>query len=186
MASEAAADERLNGLYQRHRRAIVAYCRRRVAEESVADLVSEVFLVAWRRIGDVPEGAELPWLYGVARNVVSNHHRGHRRRSRLMAALTAQPPETGEDAEVLVVRRADEKMVLQALAALSPLDQEVLRLRAWEELSSAEIGTVLQLSSAAVDMRLTRAKRRLRRSLRSLGYFESVSSPRIVRNGGSS
>lgn len=103
-----------------------------------------------------------------------------------MIALTAQPPETGEDAGVPVVRRAEETMVLQALETLSTMDQEVLRLRAWEELSSAEIGTVLQLSPAAVDMRLTRAKRRLRRSLRSLGYFESVSSSRIVRNGGSS
>lgn len=186
MAAEAAAEERLSGLYQRHRLEIVAYCRRRVADESVADLVSEVFLVAWRRIGDVPEGAELPWLYGVARNVVSNHHRGHRRRSRLMSALSAQPPETGEDAGVMVLRRAEDEMVLRALATLSTMDQEVLRLRAWEELSSAEIGTALQLSPAAVDMRLTRAKRRLRRALKSLGYFESVSSPRIVRNGGSS
>lgn len=186
MASEAAADERLNTLYDRHRAAVVAYCRRRVPAEAVADLVSEVFLVAWRRIGDVPGEAELPWLYGVARNLVFNHHRGNRRRLRLVTALGSQPEAVGEDTEVLVVRRAEEEMVLQALATLPAKDQEILRLRAWEELSSAQIGTALQLSAAAVDMRLTRAKRRLRRALRSLGYVESVSSPRIVRNGGSS
>lgn len=186
MPPAADADEKLDILYRSHRSAIDAYCRRRVPAEAVSDLVSEVFLTAWRRIADIPTQAELPWLYGVARNVVSNHQRSTRRRLRLVSALTAQPPATADDIEVQVVRRAEEKMVLEALQTLSPVDQEVLRLRAWEDLSSAEMGTVLALSPAAVDMRLTRAKRRLRRALRSVGYFESVSSPRIVRNGGSS
>lgn len=85
-----------------------------------------------------------------------------------------------------MVRRAEDRMILEALAGLAPGDQEILRLKAWEELSSAEIGAVLGISPAAVDMRLTRAKRRLRRALEAVGFFESVSSLRIAENGGRS
>jgi DNA-directed RNA polymerase specialized sigma24 family protein len=69
----------------------------------VADVVSEVFMTAWRRIVDIPDGSELPWLYGVARRVVMNHRRGARRRHRLGAALIAQPNDPPE-ADVPVVR----------------------------------------------------------------------------------
>lgn len=186
MTNQLAADEKLRMLYQSHRARIDAYCRRRVPAESVADVVSEVFMTAWRRIADVPDGSELPWLYGVARRVVMNHRRAARRRHRLGAALISQPIDLAPDADVPVVRRAEDRMILEALASLSPGDQEILRLKAWEELSSAEIGSVLGISSAAVDMRLTRAKRRLRRALEAVGFFESVSSLRIAENGGNS
>lgn len=186
MTNQLAADEKLRMLYQSHRARIDAYCRRRVPAESVADVVSEVFMTAWRRIADIPDGSELPWLYGVARRVVMNHRRGARRRHRLGAALISQPIDPAPDADVPVVRRAEDRMILEALASLSPGDQEILRLKAWEELSSAEIGAVLGISSAAVDMRLTRAKRRLRRALEAVGFFESVSSLRIAENGGDS
>lgn len=179
------ADFRLNTLYETHRSALAAYCQRRIASEAVADALSDIFLVAWRRIDEVPEGAELPWLYGVARNVVSNHQRGDRRRRRLGARLMGAATFAAEQAEAIVVRRTEERLVLQALGMLRPSDQELLRLRAWEELSSAEIGASLGISPSAVDMRLTRAKRRLRRALKTVGFFESpVSEPRIVRNGG--
>jgi DNA-directed RNA polymerase specialized sigma24 family protein len=95
------ADEKLRILYQSpwaDRR-----CRRRVPAESVADVVSEVLMTAWRRIVDHLDGSELPWLYGVARRVVMNHRRGARRRHRLGAALIAQPNDPPE-ADVPVVR----------------------------------------------------------------------------------
>lgn len=180
------ADEKLRMLFQSHRAQIDAYCRRRVPAESVADVVSEVFLTAWRRIADIPDGSELPWLYGVARRVVLNHRRGARRRLRLGAALIAQPNDPAPEADMPVVRRAEDRMILEALATLSSDDQEILRLKAWEELTSAEIGDVLGIKPAAVDMRLTRAKRRLRRALEAIGFFESVSSLRIAENGGHS
>lgn len=57
--------------------------------------------------------------------------------------------------------------MLDGLATLSPSDQEILRLRAWEELTSAEIGVVLGISVTAVDMRMSRARRRLEQALDS-------------------
>lgn len=184
MADTVDSDTRLRSLYSDHRAAVDAYCRRRLPSSAVADAVSEVFLIAWRRIEDIPDGAELPWLYGVARNVVLNQQRSRQRRTRLSAMLMSQPAPDHPDSEVLVVRRLEDRLVLEALSTLGHADQEVLRLRAWEELSSAEIGLALGISASAVDMRLTRAKRRLKRALRSVGYFETVSSPRIVKNGG--
>ncbi|HEX2153742.1 MAG TPA: sigma-70 family RNA polymerase sigma factor [Acidimicrobiia bacterium] len=186
MVETAEPDQRLRELYDEHRAALHAYCRRRLEASVVPDAVSDIFLTVWRRIDDVPADAELPWMYGVARNVISNHLRSGRRRLRLASAVGSQPSTEVPGADVPVVRRAEERLLLQALSTLSPADQELLRLRAWEELSSAEIGVALDISASAVDMRLTRAKRRLQKALRSAGYFESVSSPRIVRNGGSS
>jgi DNA-directed RNA polymerase specialized sigma24 family protein len=63
-------------LYREHGRAILAYALRRVGDpEDAADVVAETFLIAWRRLGDVPAGdrARL-WLYAVARRVVANQH----------------------------------------------------------------------------------------------------------------
>jgi RNA polymerase sigma-70 factor (ECF subfamily) len=187
MDGSAEAEAMLTVLYQEHRPAIDAYCRRRgVPSEAVADVLSDVFLTAWRRVADIPPDAELPWLYGVARRIVLNHQRSGRRRMRLSAVLASQPPPQSPDTETQVVRRAEERILLAALASLRPDDQEIIRLRAWEELSSVEIGIVLGISPPAVDMRLTRAKRRLGRALSAAGYFEAVSPPRTVRNGGTS
>src|SRR6266581_3548338 len=84
---------------------ILGYALRRTGNgDDAADVVAETFLTAWRRLDDVPadEGARL-WLYGVARRVLANHHRGQRRKSelaerlRLDLAVTYQEPEyTGQ------------------------------------------------------------------------------------------
>ena len=68
-------------LFERHGRTIYNYCFRRVGSWAVAeDLVSIVFLEAWRRVDkQLPSGKELPWLFGIATNVVRNRRRSERR-----------------------------------------------------------------------------------------------------------
>ena len=125
----------------------------------------------------IPAGSELPWLYGVARNVVANQRRGIGRRRRLAARILSHSSErrAARDVETSTDGPVE---ILEALASLSSSDQEVLRLRAWEELTTAEIAIVLGITSAAVDMRLSRAKRRLERALslqrRRSGLLRSV------------
>ncbi len=76
----ATRDDRLTRLYEKHNRAIRAYCLRRIGDADASDAVAEVFAVAWRRIDDVPDDEmTLPWLYGVARRVVSDHYRSSNR-----------------------------------------------------------------------------------------------------------
>jgi RNA polymerase sigma-70 factor (ECF subfamily) len=153
-------EERFSTLFADTNLALLAYAVRRVSDPAdAADVVAETYLVAWRRIGDVPRGGGArPWLFGVARRVLANLHRGERRRSTLADRLRASlvevvpPPDagprTGSDVEA-------------ALAGLDENDQEILRLVAWEELARDEIAVALGLSRNAVRVRLHRARRRL-------------------------
>lgn len=170
-------DQRFESLYETHYAAVAAYCRRRVAGDAVDDVMADVFVAAWRRVEEISEGLELPWLYGAARNVVANQQRSFGRRSRLAIRASSQRSVSAPEPAAAVL--AGDPMVLSALAALSSSDQEVLRLRAWEELSSAEMAVVLEISAAAVDMRLSRAKRRFERALNGAGFTARRASARL-------
>jgi DNA-directed RNA polymerase specialized sigma24 family protein len=121
-------EERFASLYDAHRAAVAAYCRRRVSREVVDDVTAEVFVTAWRRVDQIPSGSELPWLYGVARYVVANHQRGSIRRSRLAARIWSHGSHAVRDTPV--TDTGWDGSVLEVLARLSPSDQELLRLLA--------------------------------------------------------
>lgn len=125
------------------------------------DVVAETLLVAWRRLDDVPP-SPLPWLYGVARRVLANHRRGEQRRERLAGRVATAACADAVPTDTAV---ADDPVVLAALAALVPRDQEVLRLAAWEGLTAAEIAVALDCSENAAALRLSRARRKLRIAL---------------------
>lgn len=150
-------EERFGRLFETTHRALLGYALRRVVDPAdAADVVAETFLVAWRRIDEVPRGEDArPWLFGVARRVLANWHRGERRRlalaDRLRESLVEAAPAPDE-------RLGD---VERALAGLAPDDREILRLTAWEELARDEIAVVLGISRGAVRVRLHRARRRL-------------------------
>lgn len=149
-------------IYQDHYRHVRAYCMRRAPLADVDDAVSEVFAVAWRRRHDVPGGTRtLPWLYGVARRVLSHQRRGAERFRRLKGrvATVQDPPPLHPDS--VVVQRQEHLEVRRAVAQLRPADREVLLLAAWEGLPHREIAEVLGCSQAAVDKRVSRAKQRL-------------------------
>jgi RNA polymerase sigma-70 factor, ECF subfamily len=147
-------------MFQRTSPSILGYLMRRVdSSEDAADLMAEVFAIAWRRVDDVPPGdAARLWLYGVARNVLSNHQRSRSRRGRLADRLR----------EHLAVRAQSEHepdavpAVREALAELAERDRELLMLSAWEGMTPGEIAVVLDLPPAIVRTRLCRARSRLR------------------------
>jgi RNA polymerase sigma-70 factor (ECF subfamily) len=156
--------DRLESLFEAHHRALLAYAARRSPTLADAeDVVAEVFLVAWRRLSEVPAGEEArPWLFGVARNTIANQRRGFTRRLRLQARLeqTTERPMTE-----VPVPNSDAEPALEALSRLSASDQELLRLAAWEELSHAEIAEVMGISVNAVAIRLHRARARFEQAL---------------------
>lgn len=154
----ASPEARFHALFSRHYPAVFGYAARRVGRDEAGDAAAEVFAVAWRRLARVPAEPEaLPWLYGVARRVVANHERSANRRRRLAARAAAQAPgpapAPGPDPAGLDVEAA--------LGRLSPVDREVLRLAAWEELEPAEIAAVVGCSANAASVRLHRARRHL-------------------------
>lgn len=172
-------------LYDRHYLAIRNFCRRRVEKDVVDDVVAETFLTAWRRIHEVPTGDQgTLWLYGVAYRVIGNQWRAAARRRRLQnrlqvvdggaAAMTVDDP---------AITAHECRLVLDAAASLNPKDAEVLRLTAWEQLSTAQIAEVLGIDPNAVKQRLHRAKQHLGREYRALESRTSSSTPRAPKGG---
>jgi len=132
------------------------FLARRTDPTTADDVLAETLLVCWRRVQDLPE-EPLPWAYGVARNCLLNAQRSARRQDRVAARLAAEPVDAGppEDASLH-----------EALARLRPDDAELLRLWAWEQLTPAEIATVLDVTPNAASIRLHRARQRLKDQLR--------------------
>ena len=160
------ADERFQVIYNTTYQDVFAYCLRRSNVEDAKDAAADVYLVAWRRIDDVPNGDEaLPWLYGTARKVLANQRRSRSRFGHLAAKLRNETPQEPTSPEAAVVRQEQEQQVLDALAKLRDSDSEVIRLALWEELPHADIAKVLGCSDRAVTMRLHRAMKRLGRQI---------------------
>ncbi|MEU6080436.1 sigma-70 family RNA polymerase sigma factor [Streptomyces sp. NPDC047108] len=162
-------DEAFADAYREHYWAVSRYVARRLdgPPHEVEEVVSEVFSVAWRRRADVPESV-LPWLYGVARNCLANTVRGQGRYRRLLRRIGDHQAAHAAH----IVRSPDTERpgswVHEALARLSPADQEVLRLSSWEELTVDELAVALRCSRSAAAMRLHRARGRLRERIDSM------------------
>ncbi|TPG17395.1 RNA polymerase sigma factor [Pedococcus bigeumensis] len=168
MRESSAAPERFTRLYEQHYWSIVYYLVRRLGDEHEArDAAAEVFTVAWRRLSTVPEDWALPWLYATAGNVLANAQRSRDRKARLLARLVTQtaPP--------TLPNEPMHEAVHVAMSRLSELDQEILRLSAWEDLTPLQIGQVLGCTSNAASVRLHRARTRLRYAL---DEFASIAS----------
>jgi RNA polymerase sigma factor (sigma-70 family) len=167
---------RFEELYAAHRVSVLGYALRRTDNtDDAADVLAETFLIAWRRLDEVPSGdrARL-WLYGTARRILANHRRGERRRLALAdrlreeLATTYRPPELAPDV-------AD---IAAAFRRLPQPDQELLALTGWEGLDAGQVAAVVGCSRNAARIRLHRARRRLEAEL-----GRSTPPTRALRNG---
>ncbi len=168
------AEVRFTRIYEEHYAAIVAYCARRVNRTMAEDVANEVFVVLWCRMDSFDDESPLPWLYSVAYRAIANRRRGTRRKVRLSERLRGLGTDNAEATEVVVVRREQDRVVLQAISKLSPADQQVLRLAAWEELTAPDIAKAVGISVSAAEQRLHRAKKRLAKVLSS--SYETIVS----------
>jgi RNA polymerase sigma-70 factor (ECF subfamily) len=154
-------------LWDEHAQRIYRYCFRRTADRELAeDLTSIVFLEAWRRRGKVELSteAELPWLYGIAANVVRNQWRKQRRYRAALARLPRQRDEA-DPAQDVVDHLADQEKagrLVERLRSLPRIEQDVLTLCTWEELTPKEVAAALGVPETTVRTRLHRARKRLR------------------------
>src|SRR3954465_13790791 len=152
-------------LFERHAKAIYNYCFRRVGDWGVAeDLLSIVFLEAWRRRRkQLPPGKGLPWLYGIATNVVRNRRRSERRYRAALARVPLPRPELDFRDEA-IDRIHDERrmaLALELLAALPRQQRDVVVLCEWSELSYEDAGFALGVPVGTVRSRLSRAREAL-------------------------
>jgi RNA polymerase sigma factor (sigma-70 family) len=161
-------------LFERHARTIYNYLFRRTADWALAeDLTSVVFLEAWRRRADVRLQGDLalPWLLGVATNVLRNRRRSQWRHR---AALQRIPRERQEDFASDADARLDDerrmRFVLRSVAELPRHEQEVLALCAWAELSYEEAALALDVPVGTVRSRLSRARARMRELATDSGH----------------
>lgn len=177
-----AAEGRFTRMYEEHYDQILAYCARRVDRTEAEDIANEVFAVLWRRLDEVEPDTELAWLYGVAYRTIGGGLRTAKRRTRLSRRIGGLAHHGPELPDHVVVRRDQDRIVLEALAELRPSDAEVLRLRAWEELTAGEMAVVLGCSVPAAEQRLSRAKRRLARVLAP--RLPSIAPPLAPEKGG--
>jgi RNA polymerase sigma-70 factor (ECF subfamily) len=148
---------RFEAIFRRHYGVLVRYAVRRVGRDAVDEVVNETFLVAWRRLDDVPENA-LPWLLATARKVVANELRRRERARRLDGRVAAERAGGADDLAEVVTEAL---RVRAAIETLSERDREVLRLSAWEQLDTRDAARALECSAAAYKVRLHRARRRL-------------------------
>ena len=154
--------QRFESLWEAHAGRVHAYAMRHVDPHTAQEVVAETFLVAWRRLDDVP-GEPLPWLLVVAKNTIANQRRSQYRKRAVEVEL-ARIAHLAVPAEGADVTAGERTRVLTALADLGPRDREALLLTAWDGLSAAAAATVAGCSPEAFRVRLSRARRRLAQS----------------------
>lgn len=142
---------------------LLRYLQRRLKFDDAADALGEIMLAAWRRIDSLPVEAEESrmWLFGIARNVVTNTERNEHRRSH----LTSQLRDVLISAPV-VGRPADEGSdVRDAISRLSSEQAELVRLIHWDGFSIREAGQILGITASTARTRYQRARADLRTAL---------------------
>jgi RNA polymerase sigma factor (sigma-70 family) len=174
-------DARFSRLFLNYYDEVLGYCVRRTDRSEAEDVAAEVYATAWRRIDDLDWDTARPWLFGIARGILSNQRRSTSRRLRLTQKVGSLAERSIEGPEVVVIRREQDQHVMDALADLRDGDREVLLLAVWEELTGPEIATVLDISVSAAEQRLHRAKQRFATSLER---FPAQVSPRAAKEGG--
>jgi RNA polymerase sigma factor (sigma-70 family) len=185
--SDHVAEERFSRLYSAYEREVYAYCLRRTDRDAALDCAAETFLVAWRRIDDVPlDDVALRWLYRVAHNVIGDYYRMRSRRRGLQQRISAEAPTSRDDEpETVVVRNEIDSEVFAAVSRLRSGDRQVLLLAAWEQLPHTEIAEIAGCSVHAVDQRIHRATKRLAKELRrSRGTMYGMTTLRSESQGG--
>ncbi|MFI7707316.1 RNA polymerase sigma factor [Nonomuraea sp. NPDC049480] len=160
-------EERFTDIYDRHYRSVLGYALLRAERGAAEDVSSETFLVAWRRLDELPE-PPLPWLLGVARNLLAKQRDSRHRRQALVDRIAALHREqaAGDVAEHVI----DRDTALSALSALPEQDVEAMVFATWYGLPPEQAATVMGCSVRAYNVRLHRARKRLNQALHT-GVF---------------
>jgi RNA polymerase sigma factor (sigma-70 family) len=175
-------------LFERHARAIYNFAFRRTADWTLAeDLTATVFLEAWRRRAEVRLDGEsaLPWLYGVAANVLRNQRRSSRRRTSALGRLpgAGDAPDFADDVAGRLDDEREMARLLELLERLPAEEQDVLALCSWQSLSYREAALALGVPVGTVRSRLSRARGSLRELADGNGHVRVDTVDAVPRQG---
>ncbi|MDQ0620051.1 RNA polymerase sigma factor [Arthrobacter globiformis] len=147
---------------------VLRFVQRRAHPDHAEDVAADAFLVVWRRLDEVPRIHEdaRAWIFGIARNILLNAHRGEQRRQALGVRLADATTRLHLDEDThAVMSRVD---LSRAWRLLSEVHQEALGLTVFEDLTAPQAAAVLGISPVAYRLRVSRARRALRLHLEHL------------------
>lgn len=158
--------ERFGALFDRHYDVIRVYCERRLGRTAGQDVAADVFLTAFaaRHTYDLERPTALPWLYGIATNLIRRHRRDEASRFKAVARQTAIMIVSVPDEEGRLAAAAEASSVIHAIEKMRPKDRDILLLFAWADLSYDDIAKALDIAPGTVRSRLARARRRLKQA----------------------
>jgi len=181
IARSLAEPEAFGEIFDRHAPTLLRFLVRRLGPDAADGLVGEVFRIAFerRKSYDGSTGLALPWLYGIASNLVLKHRRSEGRRLRANARLLAREVPARRDA---VYGASDARLlfprVIEAIEALPDAERDALFLYAWEDLSYEEVAAALAVPVGTIRSRLNRARTALRERAGASGKEQGRSRSR--------
>ena len=161
--------EAFSALFTRHAATIQRYVTRRLGPDVADDVVADTFLLAFRQRDsyDPARADALPWLYGIATNLIGRHRRNEVRLYRALARTGADgvtAPFTDQVDSAVTASMASRRLAA-ALARLPAAYRDPLLLFVWGDLSYEETAIALGVPKGTVRSRISRARARLRRTL---------------------
>jgi RNA polymerase sigma factor (sigma-70 family) len=172
-------------VYDRHAPQIYRFVARRLGDQAADDIVAETFLAAFRRREryDLKHVDARPWLYGIAVNLIGKHRRSEVRMWRALARGGVDPIADGDtdEADDRLTASQSRPELAAAIAELNSADRHVLLLFAWAELSYEQVAVALQIPVGTVRSRLSRARRKVRESLRGQDPADQTEELRYER-----
>lgn len=163
-------------IYAENRARVYAFAVSKAGRQLADEILSETFMIAWRRFDAVPD-PPLPWLLAVARNVAMSQFRASARQQSLVEEMSAWLSDAELTVTDIAEDVADRIAVLAALASLTESDRELLTLVAWHDLPPKSAAHVIGCSTSAYFVRLHRARRRLESALAAAGTEHSSVMP---------
>jgi phosphoribosylaminoimidazole-succinocarboxamide synthase len=175
---------RFGEIFDRHAGAVFWYFARRIGSDDAGDLLADVFLAAFeaRFRYDSDFSNALPWLYGIASNLLRKHFRRRAGELKMLDRLVAQ--RELDDHVDAVANALDAQLQMRAMAKLlseiPPGERDVLLLHAWEALTYEDISNALNIPVGTVRSRLNRTRGRLRAGVDEIDRIRSVRPDRLI------
>jgi RNA polymerase sigma-70 factor (ECF subfamily) len=169
-------------LFVRHYRSIARFFRNKVAPDRVADLIQETFVASVEGRDRIREGGRFSaYLLGIAYHVFCKNIREGHRRGTPVDLDEISIADIAPAAPSVVARAQEQRLLLEALRAISVNFQVVLELYYWEDLSTTEIAAVLGVPVGTVRSRLDRARDALESAMTRIASSNELLQSTLTR-----